>query len=55
MYEFIANLINYTGTQYNNADSYILNGCIVSLLIVFTLSVDFIYKIFLRFLPKDIK
>lgn len=55
MFEFVSNLLNYTGSSINNVDTYIVYTCCASLLVMFALSVDFVYKIFLRFLPKDIR
>lgn len=53
MYDLIVDFIGYTGTT--NYQSTVLYACIVVLLLAVTLTVDLIYKLFLRFLPNNSK
>lgn len=56
MFQLLKEIISYTsstGTQ--NIDSYIGYGCIVLVLLGVVLTMDFAYKLLLRFLPKDSK
>lgn len=56
MYNLFKDIIGYvaSGTNYNY-EQYILYGCIAMLCISVVVTIDLIYKLFLRFLPKDSK
>lgn len=51
-YNIIKNLIGYTGTSINNLDSTIIYASVVLVLLVVTVGVDNIFKIFRFILPK---
>lgn len=52
MFNILDNLIGYNGSQFNNYDSYIVYASIVCVLLVVTVGVDNIFKIFRSILPK---
>lgn len=53
MYSVIKGIIDYTGSSINNIDSYILYTCEVLIVLGVVVTIDLLYKLFLRFLPKD--
>lgn len=55
MFDLIKDIIGYSGTTYNNLDSYLLYTCITLLLLGSVVTIDLLYKLFLRFLPGDSK
>lgn len=55
MFNLLKDLIGYTGTYNSNMDSYFVYGCIVLILLGVTVTIDLVYKLLLRFLPKDSK
>lgn len=56
MYNLLKEIIGYTasGTSYNY-EQYILYGSIAIIGVSVVVTIDLIYKLFLRFLPKDSK
>lgn len=50
MFVLLRNLIGYTGSGYNNIDSYILNACIVLILVFFVVLIDLVYKLIRSFI-----
>lgn len=56
MFALFKEIIGYIpdGNSYNY-ESYLLYGCIAVLAISIVVTIDLIYKLFLRFLPKDSK
>lgn len=56
MYNLFKDIIGYVASSTNyNYEQYILYGCIAMLCISVVVTIDLIYKLFLRFLPKDSK
>lgn len=55
MFDIIADIIGYSGSGYNNYDSVIIYICGVIVILAVTLTIDMLYKLFLRFIPKDSK
>lgn len=53
MFDLVKNLIDYGGT--NSFDSNIGYCCMVLILLGVVVTIDLVYKLFLRFLPKDSK
>lgn len=53
MYSLIENLIGYTGST--NVTSTILYLCCALILLGVVVTIDLLYKFFLRFLPRDSK
>lgn len=51
MYGMIRDIINYTGSQINNSDQYMIYGAIVLTIIGFVFFIDLLYK-FLRSFVK---
>lgn len=56
MFQLLKDIISYSsGTNTQNIDSYIGYGSIVLVILGVVLTMDFAYKLLLRFLPKDSK
>lgn len=56
MFALFKEIIGYTPTGTSiNYESYLLYGCIAVLAVSIVVTIDLIYKLFLRFLPKDSK
>lgn len=55
MFDLVKSLIGYNGSSFNNIDSYVVYTCMILIVLGVTVTIDMIYKLFLRFLPRDSK